>query len=80
MMHGEKGNSLIVIESGSQTTYYLDDRRVWNVGRASKDNVPDIRLHSTTASRKHGKFENIDGIWFYLDSNGKNGTVYNGKH
>ena len=37
-------------------------------------------MKSTTISRKHGKFQNVDGIWFYVDYNGKNGTVYNDKH
>ncbi len=79
-MRGNKMNNLIVIENGMLTTYDLDNKLVWEVGRPSKDNIPDIKLHSTTVSRKHGKFQNIDGIWFYLDKNGKNGTVYNGKH
>lgn len=79
-MLGSKGNSLIVIENGQLTTYMLDDKLVWEVGRPSINNTPDIKLHSVTASRKHGRFQNIDGIWFYLDKNGKNGTVYNGKH
>lgn len=82
-MNGKKsrnGNQLIVIENGQLSTYMLDDRLVWEVGRASKDNLPDIRLHSETVSRKHGKFQNIDGIWFYVDYYGKNGTVCRGKH
>ncbi len=79
-MLGKRGNSLIVIENGQLTYYCLDDRIIWEVGRPSKDNVPDIRLYSTTVSRKHGRFQNTDGMWFYIDKNGKNGTVYNGKH
>lgn len=79
-MLGKKGNSLIVIENGQLTTYALDDKLVWEVGRPSKDNIPDIKLHSMTASRHHGRFQLLDGIWFYMDKNGKNGTVYNGKH
>lgn len=79
-MRGKKSNNLIVIENGQLNTYLLDDRLVWEIGRPSKDNEPDIRLYSTTVSRKHGKFQNMDGIWFYLDYNGKNGTVYNEKH
>ncbi len=75
-----KENNLVVIENGQLTTYTLDDKLVWEVGRTSKDNLPDIRLHSTTISRKHGRFQNTDGMWFYLDKNGKNGTVYNGRH
>ncbi len=79
-MNSNKGNSLIVIENGKLNTYSLDNRLKWSVGRGSKDNVPDILFHSPTVSRKHGLFKNIDGIWFYYDENGKNGTVYNGKH
>lgn len=79
-MLGKKGNSLVVIENGQLTTYDLDDRLTWKVGRPSKDNIPDIKLHSTTVSRKHGLFQNMNGYWFYVDKLGKNGTVYNGKH
>ncbi len=80
MMTGRKENSLVVIENGKLTTYSLDDRLTWEVGRPSKDNMPDIRLHSLTVSRHHGRFQNMDGMWFYVDKKGKNGTVYNGKH
>lgn len=79
-MLGKKGNCLIVIENGQLTTYALDDKVIWEVGRPSKDNIPDIKLHSTTVSRQHGRFQNMDGVWFYVDGLGKNGTVYNGKH
>lgn len=79
-MRGKKGNSLIVIENGQLTTYSLDDRVMWKVGRPSKENMPDIKLHSATVSRQHGCFQNMDGIWFYVDRMGKNGTVYNGRH
>ena len=79
-MHGKKENNLIVIENGTLVTYVLDDKLIWEVGRRSYDTVPDICLHTATVSRKHGRFENIDGVWFYLDNNGKNGTVYNGQH
>ncbi len=76
-----KGNSILtVIENGQICSYILDDKVSWNVGRPAKDNNPDIKLHSATVSRKHGKFQNMDGVWFYLDGNGKNGTVYNNKH
>lgn len=79
-MSGRIGNNLTVIENGKISTYMLDDRLEWEIGRPSKDNQPDIKLYSTTVSRKHGKFQNMDGIWFYLDYSGKNGTVYNNKH
>lgn len=80
MMHGRKENNLILIENGQIFSYALDDKNSWEVGRPSKDNLPDIKLHSSTVSRKHGKFQNMDGVWFYLDHKGKNGTVYNHKH
>lgn len=79
-MYGKKEKNLIIIENGQLTSYMLDDKNVWEVGRPSKENIPDIKLHSTTVSRRHGKFQNLDGEWFYLDYNGKNGTVYNQKH
>ena len=75
-MSGNRENTLIVIENGQLTSYDLDNRLIWEVGRPSKDNLPDIKLHSLTVSRKHGRFQNIDGMWFYLDKNGKNGTVW----
>lgn len=79
-MRANRTNSLIVIENGQLVSYDLDNKLVWEVGRPSKGNSPDIKLHSLTVSRKHGRFQNIDGMWFYLDNNGKNGTVYNGRH
>lgn len=78
-MHGRKSNQLIVIENSQITNYVLDDKVAWEVGRPSGDNRPDIRLHSATVSRRHGKFQNVDGVWFYVDYSGKNGTVYNNK-
>lgn len=79
-MTSENINNLVVIEDGLLTVYDLDDKNVWEVGRMSKYGKPDIRLNQLTISRKHGKFENMDGIWFYVDYNGKNGTIHNGKH
>lgn len=79
MMHGNKGNSLIVIENGQIVSYTLDNRNAWEIGRVSGDNIPDIKLHVATISRKHGKLQNMDGVWFYLDGKRKNGTIYNHK-
>ena len=79
-MHGKNKNNLIVIENGQLSIFALDDKLSWEIGRPSKDNMPDIKLRSTTVSRKHGKFQNMDGIWFYVDYKGKNGTVYNDRH
>lgn len=75
----DKNNVLIVSENGQKQVYDLDDRAYWEVGRPFGDNNPDIKLNVSTVSRKHGSFQNIDGIWFYLDKNKKNGTAYNGR-
>lgn len=77
MMHGKRSNNLIVIENGLLTSYQLDDKNVWELGRPSRNNIPDIKLHSATVSRRHGRMQNMDGVWFYMDYNSKNGTVYN---
>ena len=79
-MSSNKINRLIVIENGQLISYDLDNKLVWEVGRPSINNVPDIKLHTLTVSRKHGRFQNMDGMWFYIDKKGKNGTVYNGKY
>lgn len=79
MMHGKRSNNFIVIENGLLTTYQLDNKTIWELGRPSKNNIPDIRLHAITVSRKHGRLQNMDGVWFYMDYNSKNGTVYNNK-
>ena len=72
-------NVLVVLEDSKMNIYQMDEKTVWEVGRPHKDITPDIGLLSSTVSRKHGKFESIDGIWFYLDNNKKNGTSYNNK-
>jgi len=79
-MKKTKNTNLIVIENGQLSTYLLDDKLEWEVGRPTKENTPDIKLYLSTVSRKHGRFQNMDGIWFYLDYHGKNGTVLNDRH
>lgn len=78
-MYGKINNNLLVIEDDNLDVYELDHKAAWEVGRPSPAAVPDIRLYTATVSRRHGKFQNMDGVWFYLDYNGKNGTAYNGK-
>lgn len=73
-------NNLVLIENGQIVSYTLDDRTEWEIGRPSKDNVPDIKLHTATVSRKHGRFKNIMGFWYYTDYCGKNGTFLNHQH
>ena len=76
----QKGKSLIIIENGQIISYELDKKDAWEIGRPTPNENPDIQLSTKTVSRKHGRFQKLDGFWFYLDYNGKNGTVYNRKH
>ena len=39
-MKYRKNNNLIVIENGQISTYLLDDKLQWTVGRISKENHP----------------------------------------
>ncbi len=73
----DKKNILIVLEERKISFYSLDEKKTWNVGRPSNGSDPDIKINSALVSRNHGKFKNLDGFWFYLDNNGKNGTIYN---
>lgn len=72
-------NQLILIENGLLTSYCLDDRQSWELGRGSADFHPDIRLHTMTVSRKHGRFQNIEGCWYYVEYGVKNRTKHNDK-
>lgn len=72
-------NLLIVSENERTHVYDLDTRSKWEVGRPYKEIDPDIKFYGKSVSRKHGRLQNIDGFWFYLDTNRKNGTRYNGK-
>ncbi len=76
----EYAHSLIVIEGGAIRSYYLEDKSKWEIGRINSEAVPDIELHTPTISRRHGVLRNMDGIWYYKDHNGKNGTCFNGRH
>ncbi len=78
-MRGKRENCFVVIENGQLNTYVLDNKLSWEIGRLSGDNNPDIKLHIPTVSRMHGRLQNVDGNWFYMDYQGKNGTIYNDK-
>ena len=79
-MKCKRENNLIIYEDGCLKKYLLDDRKAWELGRATPERRPEIEVHTPTVSRRHGSFQNMDGVWFYLDYNGKNGTIYNHKH
>jgi pSer/pThr/pTyr-binding forkhead associated (FHA) protein len=73
-------NRFVTIEGGRIEVFDLDNRRCWYLGRPSPGNDPDIKFQSTMVSRKHGRLENVDGLWFYFDGYGRNGTLFNWKH
>lgn len=73
-------NSLLIVTEGeNRLKYRLDKKREWLIGRPYEDNRPDIELHDKSVSRRQGRFQNIDGVWFYLDNNRGNGSYHNGK-
>lgn len=72
-------NNMAIIEGTEFRNYILDNKNIWRVGRISKENFPEIILHTPTVSRKHGRLKYESGIWFYIDDNDKNGTICNGK-
>ena len=80
MSNARKERTLLVIESGLVNVYSLDDRTVWNLGRPSTGNNPEIKMHLPTVSRKHGQFANIDGYWFYFNESDERRTAYNGRY
>ncbi len=78
-MERTPGNTLIIIENEKLTSYSLDDRIRWEIGRAAKENHPDIRLFSPAVSRQQGYFQNMNGLWFYVEQSYKNGNFCNGR-
>ncbi len=70
----------VLLENRKMSIYELNGKDSWEIGRPSSDNEPDIKLYAPSVSRKHGKLQMTDGIWFYLDYNKKNGTLYNSRH
>lgn len=72
-------NVLVVLENNRISLYWLDKKTEWDIGRKFRNNSPDISYIGKTVSRKHGMLRSIDGYWFYMDNNNKNGTVHNGK-
>ena len=80
MCNTKKENTLLVIENGLTTLYSLDNRLEWNLGRTSTGNSPQVPLHLPTVSRKHGRFVNIDGYWFFFNESDERRTTYNGQY
>jgi len=71
-------SKLIIIEQERLKVYRLDDKASWEIGRASKEGIPDIELITPTISRPHGVFKNKGGLWLYNDYCKLNGTTHNG--
>lgn len=75
-----KGNFFIVVENDTVKHYVLDDRLLWHIGRMHWEDGSGICVHGKFVSRCHGRLQNMDGVWFYLDDGATNGTTINGKY
>ena len=74
------GVKLVVMEGDSVSSFPLEGRSEWTLGRAESSATPGvIPLRSPVVSRFHGKFSKNRGRWFYLNNPGNtNGTILNG--
>ena len=70
---------LLVTEGDARRIYNLNEKKEWERGRPHENNRPDIELSDRSVSRRQGRLQNIDGVWFYLDNNKGNGSIHNGK-
>lgn len=71
--------NLIVLENGIIRKFLLEEKQQWDIGRTTPDIKKDISLESKIASRNHGKIQNINGSWYYIELGSLNGTYLNGK-
>ncbi len=70
--------NLVILEGGSVRSFPLEGKQVWKIGRKNPESENDIELESKIVSRNHGRIQNIDGDWYYIESGSLNGTYYNG--
>ncbi len=69
--------------TGTLVVFYKKEVQVFplhgamTLGRETEKNHPDIAIHAPVVSRKHGMFSEIDGDYFYTDTNSANGTIRN---
>lgn len=68
-------DTLIVIDDGRVSSYRLSRRSEWTFGRLPDR---DICVSSPIVSRRHGKFCNIKGRWYYQHNGTLNPTFING--
>ena len=70
--------SLLIIENNkSLRTIILNGET--RIGHKCEEVQNDIELESKIASRNHGTFFFVDGMYYYRDNNSLNGTYYNGE-
>ena len=76
----EKYANLLIVENNDVFRVPMHRNKGYTLGRAAKGAaLPDIPLQAPYVSRNHGRFMMVDGLWFYCDADGTNGTYYNGK-
>lgn len=71
--------NLIVLENGAVRSFPLDGKSSWTIGRKNPESESDIELESKIVSRKHGRIQNVDGVWYYIECGSLNGTYFNGE-
>ncbi len=74
-----QGEYIVITEKNESREVSLNDKTEWLIGRVSSASKPDIPLTTATVSRKHGRFVNCMGIWYYYNCCCKNNTFINGK-
>ncbi|MGN0483647.1 MAG: FHA domain-containing protein [Lachnospiraceae bacterium] len=76
----QKEVTLVILDGETDIhCYSLSEDKTWTFGRESAHSHPDISVQSKIVSRTHGEFESMDGEWFYVEKESKNGTYHNGK-
>lgn len=71
--------NLVVLENGAVRSFPLEMKKIWKIGRNVPETDQDIVLESKIVSRQHGKIQNIDGEWYFIEVGSMNGTYYNGE-
>lgn len=66
----------ILDKSERVTEYSLSDYA--KIGRQTPDSRVEVPLNSSIASRSHGEIQQMEGVYYYRDTDSLNGTYING--
>ena len=69
--------TLYVLDKSERVTEYsLSDYA--KIGRQTPDSRLEVPLNSSIASRSHGEIQQMEGVYYYRDTDSLNGTYING--